>query len=218
MDKQLIYVGDPMCSWCWGFSPIKRALEEQARGRAELIFVAGGLRPGTTEAMDEERKSFLRHHWADVGTRTGQPFAFTILERDDFVYDTEIPCRAAVTARHLDGNETALEFFAQLQHAFYAENRDVTEPEVLTGLATAVGLDAGAFAEAFASDEMKAATIADFQFAQSLGVTGFPTVVAKDESGYAYLTLGYQPYENLRDLFEAWLDGKAAERQAPAAE
>ena len=30
-DAELIYVGDPMCSWCWGFAPVAQALVEQAR-------------------------------------------------------------------------------------------------------------------------------------------------------------------------------------------
>jgi protein-disulfide isomerase-like protein with CxxC motif len=25
-NKEIIYVGEPMCSWCWGFSPVLRQL------------------------------------------------------------------------------------------------------------------------------------------------------------------------------------------------
>jgi putative protein-disulfide isomerase len=28
---RLLYVMDPMCSWCWGFAPVAKALVEQAR-------------------------------------------------------------------------------------------------------------------------------------------------------------------------------------------
>ena len=63
MTKQLIYVGDPMCSWCWGFAPVKRALEELCDGRAELLLVVGGLHPGTPEPQDDDRKKFLEEHW-----------------------------------------------------------------------------------------------------------------------------------------------------------
>ena len=52
------------------------------------------------------------------------------------------------------------------------------------------------------------------QFARSLGVTGFPTVVVKDDEGYAYLTVGYQPYEQLGTLLDAWLDGTVERRVA----
>ena len=208
MDKQIIYVGDPMCSWCWGFSPVKRAIEAQCAGRAETALVVGGLHPYTTEPQDAARKDFLRHHWQDVGGRTGQPFSYEILERDDFVYDTEPASRAAVTMRHLHGNARALDFFAGLQRAFYADNADITQPDVLAGLAGEFGVDRGQFAEELESEEMRKSTASDFEFAHTLGVSGFPTVVVKDAAGYAYLTVGYQPYEQLQPVLEAWLTDK----------
>ena len=30
MASRLLYVMDPMCSWCWGFAPVAEALAEQA--------------------------------------------------------------------------------------------------------------------------------------------------------------------------------------------
>ncbi len=214
MTKQLIYVGDPMCSWCWGFAPTKRRIEEQCQGRAEVSLVVGGLRPFTTEPQDDERKAFLREHWQEIGEKTGQPFAFHLLDRDDFVYDTEPPSRAAVVVRHLDGQAKAPDFFSELQRAFYADNADVTQAATLTALARDFGVDGDAFAANFETDEMRQATTEDFQLARSLGVTGFPTVVVKDDEGYAYLTVGYQPYEQLGTLLDAWLDGNVERRVA----
>ncbi len=215
--KELIYVGDPMCSWCYGFAPVKQQLEEQCAGGAVVTLVVGGLHIDWTDPQDEARKQFLREHWVEIGERSGQPFKFDILERDDFVYNTEAACRAAVTARHMEGNAVALKFFTHLQSAFYAENRDVTQEDVLTGLAKEFGLPHNEFASLLPSDEMKAETMKDFQFARRLGVNGFPTVLINDHAGYAYLTVGYQPYENLGPIVEAWLSDQL-DRQQPAAE
>ena len=33
LTKELIYVGDPMCSWCYGFAAAKKKLEDQCAGR-----------------------------------------------------------------------------------------------------------------------------------------------------------------------------------------
>jgi putative protein-disulfide isomerase len=213
MTRQVIYVGDPMCSWCWGFSPVKRALEEQCEGRAETLLVVGGLHPGTTEIQDDERKKFLEQHWLDVGQRTEQPFDFAILERDDFVYDTEPACRAAVTMRELRDNPTALAFFSALQKAFYQDGLDITETEILTTLAVDFGLDGAAFRDRFLSTEMRQATAADFDIARSFGVSGFPTVLVRENDDYAYLTIGYQPLDRVGPLLEGWLDG-TLDRQA----
>ena len=155
MTKQLLYVGDPMCSGCWGFAPVKRRIEEQCEGRAEVSLVVGGLRPFTTEPKDNECKAFLREHWREIGDKTGQPFAFHLLDRDDFVYDTEPASRAAVVVRHLHSQTMALNFFSELQRAFYADNADVTEAATLTALARDFGVDGDAFAAIFESDEMR---------------------------------------------------------------
>jgi putative protein-disulfide isomerase len=45
MSARLIYVMDPMCSWCWGFAPVADALVQQARAAGvPLHLVMGGLR------------------------------------------------------------------------------------------------------------------------------------------------------------------------------
>lgn len=216
LNKELIYVGDPMCSWCYGFAPTKRKLEEQCQGRAALTLVVGGLHTDWTEPQDAARKQFLDEHWREIGERSGQPFKFDILERDDFVYNTEAACRAAVTAREMAGNATALNFFTHLQSAFYAENQDVTQEAVLIDLAAGFGLDKAEFSKLLPSDDMKQKTQQDFEFAHRLGVSGFPTVVVNDQNGYAYLTVGYQPYENLEPIIEAWLKDQLKRDQAAA--
>lgn len=203
--KELIYVGDPMCSWCYGFAPIKRKLEIQCKGRAATRLVVGGLHIDWTEPQDDTRKKFLREHWIEIGERSRQPFKFDILERNDFVYNTEPSCRAAVTARQMSGDQVGLNFFTALQSAFYAENQDITLEKVLIDLAGAFGLDKDKFSNLFRSENMKQETVNDFEFSKRLGVTGFPTVVVKDSLGYRYLTVGYQAFEHLEPTVEAWL-------------
>ena len=57
----LHYVGDPMCSWCWGMSPV---MAETARWcRAEGLgfrIVMGGLRAGGGGEWNTAFRSFLR--------------------------------------------------------------------------------------------------------------------------------------------------------------
>jgi len=207
MNKELIYVGDPQCSWCWGFAPVKGQIEDLCRGRVILTLVLGGLHADWTEPADAERKGFLRDHWQEVGERTGQPFIYDILDVEGLTYGTEASCRAAVTVRQMAGNEAALTYFTGLQRAYYAESQDVTSAGVLADIAAEFGHDRGGFNELFASPETDQCTTQDFQFAQRLGVTGFPTVLINDEQGYAYLTMGYQPIEQLGHIVEAWLVG-----------
>ena len=50
-ERTLWYVADPMCSWCWGFSPVIEAIQREYGGRLEVEVLLGGLRPGTKDPM-----------------------------------------------------------------------------------------------------------------------------------------------------------------------
>jgi putative protein-disulfide isomerase len=203
-DMRLLYFADPMCSWCYGFSPVITALSERFEGRLGLGLVMGGLRAGNTTPMRPQDREYIRGAWTRVGEATGQPFNMSFFEREAFTYDTEPACRAVVTARRL-APATALSFLSRVQRAFYAENRDTTSAAEIAAIAGEAGFDAAKFSEVFAAPETQNETFRDFLIAQELGIRGFPTVIAgSDEKGYALLTNGYQPLENLLEPLERW--------------
>jgi putative protein-disulfide isomerase len=187
--QEIIYVGDPMCSWCWGIAP---QLDELRRRLPELPFriVTGGLRPGPDAKPIEALAGFLEHEWTQIAGRTGQPFDHSLLGRPGWLYDTEPACRAVAVMRALDPPR-AWPLFKRIQRAFYAEGVLTTAPEVFPPLVEDVGGDAGRFLEAFTSDQRQGAAWADFGIARGWGVTSFPTVIARvDDQGFL-LTVGY---------------------------
>lgn len=206
-NKELIYVGDPMCSWCYGFSLIKKQLVQQCKGRAEVRYIAGGLHTDWTEYWNQEYRDFLHDHWIEIGNRSGQPFKLDILSRKEFVYNTENSCRAVITARQLEGDMVSLDFFSTLQKAFYAENVDITDEQMLIDLAVNFGLSTKEFTPVFTAEETKVKTLQDYERARSIGVTGFPTVVLREGEEYGALTVGYREYEYLMPVVEKWLVG-----------
>lgn len=210
MSARLLYVMDPMCSWCWGFAEVAQALVEQAQaGGMTLQLVVGGLRTGSGSALEPSTRRYILEHWEAVAQTTGQPFRFQDALPDGFVYDTEPACRAVVAARSLDP-ESAWRLVKLIQQAFYLEGRDVTRPAVLTELAEQAGLPRIEFAEAFDSVEQRAATAADFVWVQDLGIAGFPTLLAERNGQLALLTNGYQPLEQLSPLLGRWLERAAS--------
>ncbi|MCA3720124.1 MAG: DsbA family protein, partial [Phenylobacterium sp.] len=75
----LIYFADPMCSWCYGFSPVMEDIR-RAFGRALPVrLVMGGLRPGTETPMTPEARDSLRGHWTHITEATGLPFGGAVL-------------------------------------------------------------------------------------------------------------------------------------------
>ena len=204
-DNHLIYFADPMCSWCYGFAPVIRALAQQFEGRLPVRMVMGGLRAGNTKEMTEKDREYIRGAWTRVGEASGQPFDFSFFEREHFVYDTEPACRAVVTMRRL-APENALAFKARVSRAFYGENRDTTDVKVLAALVPGFGIDAERFELGMRSAEARNETCRDFLTSQQAGVQGFPLLAAGTEAGgYALVTSGFRPLDGLPEAIESWL-------------
>ncbi|WP_332764061.1 DsbA family protein [Phenylobacterium sp.] len=202
----LIYFADPMCSWCYGFSPVIGQIR-QAFGRSLPIrLVMGGLRPGTDTPTTEKAKIELVGHWGHVHEATGLPFDGAVLDRPGFLYDTDPAARAVVRVRR-DDPEKALIYLGRVQQAFYAENQDVTKAETLANLAAELGVDRDAFLADFETDDLKHETWADYGTSQRAGVTGFPTLVAGPgaDGTYGVVTRGYQPADQVLPVLHRWM-------------
>lgn len=189
-----------MCSWCWGFAP---EIESLARTH-DVEVVVGGLRPGpAAQPLDDRLAGFLEHHWVEIAERTGQPFDTSFLARGDgWVYDTEPAAVGVVTAREMAPART-LDYFTRVQHAFYAEGEDVTDHQVLTGLAADLGLDPVEFGDRVRSDEGRKRAWADFSRARNWGIHGFPSLIAHlDDGRLALVARGWTKAEVVQDRLD----------------
>ncbi len=200
---EVLYVGDPMCSWCWGVSPGLRQLEAEANWRGlRFRVLVGGLRPGGGDLWNARFKNFLRHHWEEIGARTGQPFDLGFFDRTTFNYDTEPSCRAFYVMRgmleELPGPTTrAYEVFAAIQRKFYAEAQDPTVASFYESICIEHGLDLPEFMNRFNHPDAQRATAREFQEVAALGVRGFPTVLFRGPDSVEMLAGGYSTGDRL---------------------
>lgn len=207
VTKEVIYIGDPMCSWCYGFTAVIHELREKYGDRVNFSLVMGGLRPDGTHVVDQRYSDFLKDHWREIGERTGQPFNLSILENTGWIYDTEKACRAVVVSRTLrPGSEW--DYFAAAQRGFYRDNHDSHDPEAFATIAERLDIDRAEFLRAYSSREAVEATQRDFGWARSAGIDGFPTVVLRDDHEMAALTVGYRPLAQLEPSLDRWLAGQ----------
>lgn len=204
MNRPILwYFADPMCSWCWGFSPVIEALREHYRDRLKIALVLGGLRHETAPMTAAQREEIL-HHWHDVHARTGQPFRFDGALPAGFVYDTEPACRAVATMGGIDPTQV-FPLFKAIQTAFYAEGRDVTQASVLAELAGEFGVDPAAFLLAFAGDDARTRTQAHFRQARQAGVRGFPALILQQDAQLHPVSAGCQPLDQVQAAIDRCL-------------
>ena len=207
-ENSLVYVGDPMCSWCYGFGVPLQQLLEQLPG-VPLAVVLGGLRAYNQEVMPDTLKNTLHHHWEEVTKRSGKPFGTGQFDREGYIYDTEPACRAVVTIR-THAAEHTLAMYHAIQHAFYALGCDITQTSVLADVwqevseelvdskATAnVDFSRNEFMEAFESDTIKTQTRNDFAMVQQWGIRGFPALIAVVNGEAQLVANGYMEADEM---------------------
>jgi len=198
-NNYLIYVGDAMCSWCYGFSNELDTLINK-NPKFELKLIMGGLRPNSSErAID--MADFLKSHWVEINKRTNQPFSYDILNDTDFIYDTEPASRAIIVARTMKP-EIEYDFFKAVQTSFYRDNKNTNKLETYIPIAAKFELDLNAFEKFFNSDELKTRTKADFHLSQQLGIKGFPSLILKHNGNLTQLSNGYNEAENIQHIIE----------------
>ena len=200
----LWYFADPMCSWCWGFSPIIEKIRSSFDEQLNIVLMLGGLRPGMKEPMSGKLREEILHHWREVHKMSGQPFSFDGAMPDGFIYDTEPACRAVITVAKLKP-EKIFSSFKAIQSAFYVDQIDVTDMENLAQLANAQGVDRVQFLQYFESDEAKESARQHVQATRQAGVTGFPSLVLQQGLDFQFIAKGYRAFEELNTLILDWL-------------
>jgi putative protein-disulfide isomerase len=200
-----------MCSWCYGFGP-QLARFVDAHPEASVEVVMGGLRAYNREPMSDAFREMLRGHWDHVAQASGLPMTTRALDDAGFIYDTEPACRAVVTGRTLNSSR-ALALLKALQHAFYAEGRDITRARVLAEIAASCGYAHSDFLRDLESEEMRQDTREDFTTTQRLGVGGFPTLVLSHQEELYLITSGFASGEVLEERIDEILRLSAAARK-----
>jgi len=202
MQRELIFVLDPMCSWCWGFAPVIEVLRASLKDKYTFSLVLGGLRTKGEMPWNECSKAYLKEHWKQVAQHTGQAFSERLFEKASFDYDTYPACKAVISVRELFGMQSAFEYLHTIQEAFYTRTEDITNIEVLLHLLQRSESDQSAFRSFFESDRAQLLMEHDFAKARSMGANAFPSVVVIDEEGHMVCQKGYRSLPEMQKLLK----------------
>ena len=207
------YIGDPMCSWCWGISPIVSEVAAFCAAEGiEFSVTVGGLRAGGGDPWNEKFKEFLRMEWRHIAEVTGQPFGFALLDLPQFDYDTEPACRAVVALQLLQASTHSdaaivLRFFSAVQRKFYVEGKDPKVAGFYESICADLGVDFDTFFRLFDSVEARQAAKQEFLRCRQWGVRSFPTMLFERSGEMTPLAVGAvqkeQVITRLRQLIAA---------------
>lgn len=200
-NGRIIYVGDPMCSWCYGIAEVVKGLQAHCDS-ADIAFdiVVGGLRSGGADQWTPEFRGFLKDTWIKIEATTGQPFDLALLDQTYFDYDTTPSCEAVVAAKALlpaDNGKSLAAFFEAIQIQFYLKGQDPKRTEFYQEICDQFKISYSEFKSLFEGDSIQQQTRAEFQWRSSIGVNSFPSFLWMDEAGISLLDSGYTSLSRL---------------------
>ena len=191
---RLLYVADPLCSWCWGFAGVLAEIEPRLRADVRLELVLAGLAPDSDEPMPEEMRRYVQAAWRAVEARTGARFEHAFWERHRPRRSTWPACRAVLAA-----GDRGREMFAAVQRAYYLEARDPSDRDTLAEIGVELGFERAPFAAAIDAPEARARLDEHFALRDRLGATGYPSVGVEREGELVLLTRGWVDADTLHD-------------------
>ncbi|SCA56053.1 conserved hypothetical protein [Candidatus Terasakiella magnetica] len=193
ISSTLFYVHDPMCSWCWGHCPQWQKLKKNLPDTVMVKNIVGGLAPDSDAPMPMAQQQAISGYWKKIEGLLGTQFNYDFWTKNTPRRSTYPACRAVIAARWQNAEEKMI---LAIQEAYYLRAMNPSDQETHLQLASELDLDTGRFEADLNSQKLEQAFSEELQFAQSLPIHGFPSMVLQhDEKLYA-IPLDYQDYRS----------------------
>lgn len=187
-------VSDYICPWCYiGLTRLEKLREEYD---IELEVGAFELRPGIPpEGASREEVSRGRVYPAGYleNLRATAAEAGIEMKRPALVPNTR---KAHETTEFAAEHGRLWEIHRALFHAYFEEERNIGDVDVLCDIATGIGLDADELRLALSHGRYTAEVEEQLAWARDVGVTGVPTVIFAEK----FAVVGAQEYAVYRDV------------------
>ncbi|MFK8018740.1 MAG: DsbA family protein [Pseudomonadales bacterium] len=200
-NTTLIYVHDPMCSWCFGFSKAYNTIVKELAGRVDLVRLLGGLATDTDEPMHLEMQSKLQQTWRQIEqVIPGTKFNYDFWKNCKPRRATYPACRAVIAAR-LQGEEFDVLITEAIQEAYYLKAKNPSDLDVLINLADELGLDAKKFEHDLKSTAVQLQLTEDIRLSRSIGISSYPSMAVIANQKINHIDLAYtDPVSMLKQI------------------
>jgi predicted DsbA family dithiol-disulfide isomerase len=206
-EIRFVVYSDYLCPWCYNASVRLHRLRDEFRGRVGLDWRSFLLRPRPAPDRDLERFREYTRSWLRPGGEEDGG-SFRVWETDEGPPSHSVPPHLVAKAAATLGAEAFERMHERLLHAYFAENRDVTDRETLRTLWKELELPDEAFARAD-DPEILRRVLEEYNEALECGAGGVPAVRLEDDD---VVITGAHPYE----LYRRWAE-RALARAQPGA-
>ena len=203
-DVKLLFVTDPMCSWCWGMAADIERVMHRLGNRVAFDLVLGGINTHGTQPVGAYGRARILSLWESVAATTGQRFGMSLPET--YVHNSTQSCVAVEAVRQATG-EAPFRYLHDLQERFCLYGEDITDIELLRARAAAHGVTGQRFDDHFSAPDTLARVRFQFDVARSFGTQALPSVLVEQGGETRLLAGGYVSDDVLLEQLEE-LPGK----------
>lgn len=199
---------DPLCGWCYGFSPVMVQLQQE-HPEFNYRVIPGGMITGSRVQPVAAMANYILGAYKRVeeytGVKFGEPY-LDLLREGKEISNSEPPCRALHLFADMQPHN-AVAFAHDLQDKIFKEGKSWNDEQTYRELALQFEINADAFIAAWQSEDTKHATQQDFQWVQAAGINGFPCVIVDRGDGLFMASQGYRAHDDLVAVIQKIMDG-----------
>lgn len=195
--RRLVFVTDPMCSWCWGMATEFEAARAALAQRVEFDLMLGGINTHGTQPIGDYGRRFLMRLWRDVADTTGQEFGFKLPQ--EYVHNSVNACLAVEAARDISGSAPFVYLHA-VQEQFFRYGQDITNLDLLAEVAEGCDIDPLALRNKIREPAMLERLRFQFDNAGAFGTNALPSLLIEREGVLTLFAGGYLDAAMLGDL------------------
>ena len=197
----LLYVFDPLCGWCYGFSPVMVQLYNEYKSQIEFDAISGGMVVGDRIGPLSEKAPYIKGAYKVVEEKMNVKFGDKYINKvlaEGTAIQTSIPSSKLFVAFKSLDNSKAILFAHELQNAIYFYGIHPDDTEGLLENCETFGVNKESIMTIASSEKVIPVMEHDFELSSRLGVTGFLTVFIIKDNAINVVARGADSYENVK--------------------
>lgn len=209
-DTTILYVFDPLCGWCYGFTPVVIQLKNDYSTSMNFDIISGGMVTGSRIGPLSNMAGYILSAYKTVEQKTGITFGDKYINgtlRDETAIQTSIPSSKLLMAfKQIDKSNRSIEFAHQLQRAMYYDGVYADDYHGLAEVGRQFDVDPDELIRLAKTDEIRAKTRDEFQLSSELKVSGYPTVFLHKDQRLFAVARGADSYANVKSRIDSLLN------------
>lgn len=208
-DKpKIIYVFDPMCGWCYGFSKVMDTYADAHKNTFTFNIISGGMVTGDREGPIGDFADYILGAYNRVeeysGIKFGEPYLAQL--RTKKLWSSSVtPAIAIETFKHFKPDD-AIQFASAVQRAYFYDGKDLRDDSVYRQLIQPYNISESDFFSLMHSEGMRKAATDGFQESANYGITGYPAVLLLYKGKYYMVAKGFTDYDTFSKTIQTVLE------------